>query len=199
MSQLKQRSEGPSRKAPPPQQPAAPTQRAGLAGQRLDAQRAALSPRTAPGLDAQRAAVAPAAQAKAELAAIATAQVEQAAAEHDATPTAPHKASLARRIGDRVGLALGIAVTRVLQWVPGWNDVLVDEQGQELQSIEGAERSGDHPLRKRHTQVVGPQISAWVQTLSPGRVREFLAGVGDGATRAPGETYRREVAAADGR
>jgi hypothetical protein len=114
------------------------------------------------------------------------------------TPKAPQSGSLARRIGDRIGLELGVAVTRVLKWVPGWNDVLVDEQGQERQSIEGAERVGAHPLRKRHTQVVGPQISAWVQKLSPGRVREFLAGIGDGATRAPGETYRREVVAADG-
>lgn len=180
-----------------PAQPSGTAKRGALAGQSLEAQRAALSRRTAPGFDAQRAAVAPDAEAKAKLTAIAAAGVEQAATEHDATPAAPAKGSRARRIGDRIGLALGVAVTRVLRGVPGWNDILVDEQGQELQSIEGAERVGAHPLRKRHTQVVGPQISAWVQTLSPGRVRELVAGVGDGATRAPGETDRREVAEAD--
>lgn len=186
---------GAKKKSPAPAPSAAVDPRkAALRGQGLEAQRAALSPQSAGGFDAQKAALSPASQgpvadgaARAKLA-----EVAESAAVEVAEEEVEHPAW--KQMGDKVGLALGIAVTRVLKYVPGWNDPIVDEEGEDVHSIPGAERVGEHKLRKRHKEVVGPQISAWVETLSPGRIRDFLAGVGEGATRAPGETYRREVA-----
>lgn len=198
-----------------PRAPVAPAQQGGkrnngiaLPAQGIDAQQAALRPGSAPGFEAQRAALSPGlgnggasdVDARATLAATATAAVHEVAAEQQGSKPAPTAAEKKRnwqfRIGEKIGMALGVAVTRVLAYVPSWNEILRDEQGQELQQVEGAERVGAMPLRKRHMQVVGPQISAWVAGLSPGKIRDFLEGVGVGATAAPGETYRREVAEA---
>ncbi|GEM_PF-2472423 len=131
---------------------------------------------------------------KKRLAQLATAATE-AAVEDDAKSTAASdvKSPLLRRIGDRVGLGLGILVTRALKYVPSWNTPIVDDKGEDVHSIPGAEREGDHKLTRRHAEFVGPKILSYVETMSPGRVRDFLLGFGEGAKRAPGETYRREV------
>jgi hypothetical protein len=63
--------------------------------------------------------------------------------------------------------------------------------------VPGADRQGDHPLLKRHQEVVGPQIAALVATLEPGAVRDLLDGLARGATAAPGTSYRLEASAAD--
>ena len=78
-----------------------------------------------------------------------------------------------------------------------WNAPLVDANGQALQHVEGADRVGDHPLRKRHEEVVGPKITAYVETLAPGAIHDLLEGVGIGATQAPGASYRLEAAIID--
>lgn len=187
----------PQPRRPHQQAPSAATQATSAAG--LGAQRAAVKPGQQPGYEAQRAALRPkpadpVAEQKAQVAALATDAAEQVVDEERDEVQHP----MLHRIGDKVGLGLGILVTRALKWVPGWNDPVVDDEGQDVHHVPGADRVGDHKLRRRHKELVGPKILAYVETLSPGRIRDFLQGVGEGAKRAPGETYRREVSEAGG-
>jgi hypothetical protein len=99
--------------------------------------------------------------------------------------------------GKDVGLALGVIVTEALALVPSWNAPLKDAHGQPTQHVEGADRIGDHDLRKRHQEVVGPQVAKLVATLEPGVIHDLLEGLARGATLAPGASYRIEVAVAD--
>lgn len=101
---------------------------------------------------------------------------------------------LLHTIGEHAGLGLGVAVTALLDLVPGWNSSLLDEDGMPVQAVEGAERIGDLDLEKRHTQVVGPQVDAYGDTLDDGWFRDLVEGFGAGATEGPGATYRLESA-----
>jgi hypothetical protein len=74
---------------------------------------------------------------------------------------------------------------------------VLDAQGKPAEHIAGADRLGQHALLKRHQEVVGPKVTALVQTLAPGMVRELLEGLGKGATEAPGASYRLESARSD--
>ena len=100
-------------------------------------------------------------------------------------------------IGENFGLGAGVLVTELLALVPGWGDDLLDEEGTPVQAVEGAERQGDYNLEKRHTQVVGPAIAEYAAGLEPGMWRDLLSGVGEGASEAPGASYRLEASVAE--
>jgi hypothetical protein len=105
---------------------------------------------------------------------------------------------LLHQLGYGVGLGAGVLVTDLLALVPSWREPLLDEHGQPVQQIPGAERIGDHDLEKRHQEVVGPQIDAYGDTLQDGWWRDLVEGVGAGATRAPGATYEADAKIQDG-
>ena len=90
-------------------------------------------------------------------------------------------------------MTLGVLVTEALAAKPSWNAPLKDANGQPVQSIPGATRIGDYDIRKRHEEVIGPKINAKVQTLQPGAIHDLLQGLGQGATEAPGDSYRLEA------
>lgn len=113
------------------------------------------------------------------------------------TPQEQAKHPLLARFGEHLGLGLGVIVTEALALVPKWNKPLVDSSGKPVTSIPGAERIGDHELRARHQEVVGPKISGLVEKMKPGAVRDVLAGLGRGASQAPGASYRLEAAISD--
>lgn len=101
--------------------------------------------------------------------------------------------SFLHNLGEGIGMGAGVLVTELLAFVPGWNDELKNDDGSDVQSVEGADRIGDHELEKRHQQVVGPQIAESADDLEPGMWKDFLSGVGEGATDAPGASYRLEA------
>jgi hypothetical protein len=104
--------------------------------------------------------------------------------------SASHKA--VGKVGQGIGLGLGVAVTEGLAFSKKWNAPLLNPQGQPVQSIPGANRIGNHDIRVRHQEVVGPQVAAKAAKLPPGFRHDFLEGVGRGATAAPGTSYRLE-------
>lgn len=101
--------------------------------------------------------------------------------------------SFLHNVGEAFGMGAGFLVTELLALVPGWNDDLLDEDGQELSAVVGAQREGEHALEKRHQQVVGPQILDHAAGLDEGIWKDLLTGVGEGATAAPGASYRAEA------
>lgn len=198
--------------------PATASQAVQLRGKGLAEQTAALDPRSAgyaaqsaalePGAPVQRAAAAPEAegqgleQARARLATAATAAAKEVGAEKSGgdgqiAGKGESEHPLLKRLGHAVGLGLGVVVTEALRFVPGWNDRVVDAAGAPVAGVEGAARVGDHDLRKRHEEVVGPKILEYVKTLPAGRVHELLQGLGEGASQAPGASYRLEARASD--
>lgn len=134
--------------------------------------------------------------AKKAIAGAATHAVATALTEHSAQ-TPAHQHPLLERFGQAMGLGLGVIVTEALALAPGWNKPLVDPQGTPVAHIEGADRIGDHDLKKRHEEVVGPKVTALVEKLPPGAIHDILEGFGKGATEAPGASYRLESAIAD--
>ncbi len=131
------------------------------------------------------------------LTSLATEAATAAALEHSPGAAVTGSHPLLQGFGEVVGTAIGVIVTEALALNPIWNAPLLDAQGQPVQRIEGADRIGDHRLRKRHQKVLGPKITAYVKTLPPGVVHDLLQGLGDGASKAPGKSYRLEVAIAD--
>jgi hypothetical protein len=113
------------------------------------------------------------------------------------TPQQQAKHPLLARFGEHLGLGLGVIVTEALALAPKWNKPIVDSSGKQVTSIPGADRIGNHALRERHQEVVGPKITAFVEKMKPGLVRDVLAGLGKGATEAPGASYRLESAISD--
>jgi hypothetical protein len=77
--------------------------------------------------------------------------------------------------GEAVGFGAGVAVTRGLSVVPGWN-----------QQVPGQPPG----FQKRHESVVGPKVESYAKGLSPGPWKDFTSGVGVGATAAPGWSFR---------
>jgi hypothetical protein len=110
---------------------------------------------------------------------------------------APRAGGVAEQGGHAVGVALGVIVTEALAALPSWNQPVVDANGAQVEQVPGATRIGNHPIRKRHEEVVGPKIAAAVERMSPGVIRDLLEGVGIGATEAPGDSYRLEAHLAD--
>lgn len=49
----------------------------------------------------------------------------------------------------------------------------------------------------RREEVVGPKIQELVEKLHPGAVHDLLEGLADGATEAPGATYRLDAKISD--
>ena len=79
-----------------------------------------------------------------------------------------------QRFGENVGFGAGVAVTAALRYVPGWNTQV----------------PGQAPgFQRRHEAVVGPQISSYSDRQPAGAWRDFTAGVGAGATAAPGWSF----------
>lgn len=110
----------------------------------------------------------------------------------------PHaSAGIVEQGGHALGVALGVIVTEALAAIPSWNAPVVDEHGAQVAQVPGATRIGDHPILKRHEEVVGPKVTAAVAGMSPGVLHDLLAGVGVGATEAPGDSYRLEAHIAD--
>ncbi len=100
---------------------------------------------------------------------------------------------LAEQAGEKLGVGLGVIVTEALAAVPNWNQPVLDDKGQPVASVHGAERIGDHDILKRHEEVVGPKVAALVDKIPPGAIHDFVAGFGAGATAAPGDSYRLEA------
>jgi hypothetical protein len=109
----------------------------------------------------------------------------------DATAKAEHP--LVERAGRALGLGIGVVVTEGLRLVPGWNRPVLGADGKPVASVPGAARDGDYEIRKRHEEVVGPEVTAKAEKLGPGLLRDFVAGFGAGATEAPGASYRLDA------
>jgi hypothetical protein len=107
------------------------------------------------------------------------------------------KPGIAQQGGHALGVALGVIVTEALAAIPSWNTPVVDAKGAQVEQVPGAARIGDHPILKRHEEVVGPKVTAAVERIGPGVIHDLLAGVGIGATEAPGDSYRLEAHLAD--
>jgi hypothetical protein len=120
----------------------------------------------------------------------ATTQTAAVDAGHTAHP-------LASRFGETLGVGLGLIVTEALSASKSWNAPVLDANGHPVQSVPGAERQGDHDILKRHQEVVGPKVSALAEQLPEGALRDFVQGLGQGATNAPGTAYRLEAAWSD--
>lgn len=139
------------------------------------------------------------AKARAAIAGHANAAVHRAMADHARAPSGephsrhPHLAAFGRTLG----VALGVIVTEALAVLPGWNKPVLDAQGKPAKQIEGADRIGNHDLRKRHEEVVGPQVEALVKKIPAGALHDLLDGFGKGASEAPGDSYRLEAAISD--
>lgn len=124
---------------------------------------------------------------------------QPASASKAAAPRAPGpEYPLLARAGQALGLGAGVAVTELLAIVPGWNEPVLDGNGKPVASVPGAERIGDHDIRKRHQEVVGPQITALDEKIPGGALHDLVGGFGAGATEAPGASYRLEVEVEDG-
>jgi hypothetical protein len=114
----------------------------------------------------------------------------QSAAAHVAHP-------MASGFGETLGMGLGLIVTEALSFSKDWNAPLRDANGQPVQSVPGVERQGDHDILKRHQEVVGPKVSGLAEKLPEGWLHDFVQGLGQGATVAPGTAYRLEAAWSD--
>jgi hypothetical protein len=101
------------------------------------------------------------------------------------------------RIGQGLGLALGVGVTEGLSLVPSWNQPVLDASGKPVASVPGADRIGDHDILKRHQEVVGPQLGSLDSKIAPGALHDFVGGLAAGATEAPGASYRLEAHLSD--
>jgi hypothetical protein len=112
------------------------------------------------------------------------------------TVTSQHP--LLTQFGKALGVGLGVVVTEALRAVPSWNTPVLGPDGQPATSIPGAVREGDVPLLKRHEEVVGPAVAALVNQLPDGAVKDLLSGFAQGATEAPGDSYRLEARFEDG-
>ena len=152
-------------------------------------------PPAAPARTEQR----PIAEARRSLSGLASSAVAKTIAAHAETPHAKvtHEHPLLEGFGKALGMGLGVIVTEALGVLPGWNKPVLGADGKPLKDIPGATRIGNHDLLKRHEEVVGPKVSALVAKLPPGLVHDLLAGFAEGATAAPGESYRLEAMIAD--
>src|SRR4051812_4721431 len=90
-----------------------------------------------------------------------------------------HGGGAASSIGHAVGFGGGVAVTAGLALVPGWNKQV----------------PGQPPgFQERHNAVAGPWISRFAAKLPDGSpIQNFTAGMGAGATEAPGWSFRHGI------
>lgn len=131
--------------------------------------------------------------ARAHLTAAATHAVSQVLSSPEADSTHP----LLEKFGEGLGLSLGVIVTEALALLPKWNKPVLDANGKPVEHLPGVDRVGQHDILARHQEVVGPKIAALVEKMEPGAVHDLLEGLGRGATRAPGASYRLEAAISD--
>ena len=89
-----------------------------------------------------------------------------------------HGGGLVHGAGEAVGFGAGVAVTGALAFVPGWNKQVPGQPD---------------GFQKRHESVVGPQVASYANKLSPGPWKQFTTGVADGATAAPGWSFRHGI------
>ncbi|MBS2028479.1 MAG: hypothetical protein JST54_11285 [Deltaproteobacteria bacterium] len=134
--------------------------------------------------------------ARSKLTALATTAAAKTivAQSQSAQPQAPVTVQhpLLKQFGDALGMGLGVIVTEALALVPSWNTPVLGADGKPVNDVPGATRIGNHDILKRHEEVVGPQVAALVQKMPPGAVHDLLAGFAEGATAAPGTSYRLE-------
>jgi hypothetical protein len=97
------------------------------------------------------------------------------------------------KLGEALGLGLGVTVTEGLRLLPGWDKKVLDGQGKPVASVPGATRDGDYAIRKRHEEVVGPQLEAKAEKMRPGLMHDLIHGLAEGATAAPGVSYRLDA------
>lgn len=134
---------------------------------------------------------------KMKLTTMATHAAVSVIASHQGAPKEAAKHPLLAKFGEKLGLGLGVIVTEALALAPKWNKPVLDAQGKPVTSIPGAERVGQHEILTRHQEVVGPKVTALVEKMRPGAIHDLLAGIGKGATEAPGASYRLEAKIAD--
>lgn len=137
------------------------------------------------------------AASKKKLSTMATNAAVSVAANHEGPPKEAAKHPMLARFGEHLGMGLGVIVTEALALVPKFNKPLLDGAGKPVTSIPGAERVGNHDILARHQEVIGPKVTAFVEKMKPGMIRDVLAGLGKGATEAPGASYRLESAISD--
>jgi hypothetical protein len=133
----------------------------------------------------------PVAEARKAVSRAATAAVAEAIA------TRKPQHPVLEKFGEALGKGLGILVTEALAVAPGWNAKVKDAQGRPVRHVEGADRIGNHDIRKRHEEVVGPKIAALVEKMPAGALHDLLDGLARGASEAPGDSYRLEAKIAD--
>ena len=119
-----------------------------------------------------------------------SAQKLAAAQAAGADATAKHHHPLLEKVGKAVGLGLGVAVTEGLRLVPGWDKPVLDRAGKPVAAVPGATREGNYEIRKRHEEVIGPQVAEKATHIKPGMLHDLVAGLGEGASEAPGASYR---------
>lgn len=151
----------------------------------------AIAPRSSAPVDPKQIAA-----SREKLSGLATTAVAKTIVSQPTTPVTSEHPLLAG-FGKALGMGLGVIVTEALAIVPGWNKPVLGADGKPVSDVAGATRIGDHNILKRHEEVVGPQVSALVAKLHPGAIHDLLQGFADGATAAPGESYRLESAIAD--
>jgi hypothetical protein len=85
-------------------------------------------------------------------------------------------------------------VTEGLALSKKWRRPVLDAHGQQVRSVPGATRIGNHPIQQRHQEVGGPWALSKAEQMKQGTLRrDFVHGVGVGASWAPGATYRAEA------
>ena len=137
--------------------------------------------------------------ARKSLSAIATAAAVKTIAAQSATPSPPVTGQhpLLQKFGEALGMGLGVVVTEALRAIPSWNAPVLGADGKPVADVPGATRIAGHDILKRHEEVVGPQVAALVAKMPAGAVHDLLAGFAQGATVAPGTSYRLDSAIAD--
>ena len=80
-----------------------------------------------------------------------------------------------RSAGEAFGFGAGVAVTAGLALSSKWS-----------QQVPGQPDG----FQKRHESVLGPRIARSAEGMSAGPLKELVGGVADGATAAPGWSYR---------
>jgi len=78
-------------------------------------------------------------------------------------------------LGEAAGFGAGVAVTAGLGIAPGWNAQVPNQPA---------------GFEKRHESVLGPKITSYASGLPAGPLKTFTTGLGEGATAAPGWSFR---------
>jgi hypothetical protein len=89
-----------------------------------------------------------------------------------------HGGGAVHAAGEAFGFGAGVAVTGALAFDPNMNKQVPGQP-------EG--------FQKRHEPLVGPKVASYANGLSPGPWKQFTTGVAEGATAAPGWSFRHGI------